>query len=66
MMRRLILAALAMLAILSLESCGISRIVGPATTHQDKPTVLGKNQPVTEQTPAADPTDPAPEGERAH
>ena len=66
MMRRLILAALAMLAILSLESCGISRIAGPATTHEEKPAVLGKNQPATEQTPASAPSDPSPEGERAH
>jgi len=66
MMRRLILAALAMLAILSLESCGMSRIVGPVTTHEEKPAVLGKNQPVTEQAPASAPSDPSPEGERAH
>ena len=66
MTRRLILAALAMLAILSLESCGIDRIAGPATAHQDKPAVLGKNDPVAQpaEAPAGDPIPT--DGERAH
>jgi len=45
MTRRLILAALAMLAILSLESCGVGRIAGPATTRDNKPAVSQNYQP---------------------
>jgi hypothetical protein len=46
MMRRLILAALAMLAILSLQSCGVSRSLAPAhlnsqTVTQVQPTSGG-------------------------
>ena len=67
MTRRLILAALALFAFLSLESCGVSRIAGPTTSHEDKPAVLGKNQPAPEDAPAIPSGDQTPvEGERAH
>jgi len=67
MKRRLILAALAMLAVLSLESCGISRVAGPVTSHEEKPAVLGRNQPATpDPAPLPIGDQPTTEGERAH
>ena len=46
MLRRLMLAALALCAFLSLESCGVDRLVAPQGAD-GKPAVLGKNQPVS-------------------
>ena len=50
MLRRLMILALALTAFLALESCGVSRIAGPVSKN-DKPTVLGKHDPVREQDP---------------
>ena len=54
MMRRLMFAALALCAILALESCGASRITGVQTSGSDKSGVLGKDQPTTG-APSSDP-----------
>ena len=47
MLRRLMLAALALCAFLALEGCGVNRLMAPQVTGDAKPTVLGKRVPVS-------------------
>ena len=52
MLRRLMLSALALSALLALAGCGATQLVAPevATDVAAKPKVLGKNEPVTDTT----------------
>ena len=52
MLRRLMLAALALCAFLALEGCGASRLTGPS--------VANDKTPVVEKQPAGDPIPPTP------
>ena len=57
MLRRLILAAFALTAFLALESCGVSRIAGPAAKNDQAP-IVDKRDPSTEPgQPGGDRTD---------
>ena len=57
MLRRLMILALALTAFLALESCGVSRIAGPAATNDQAP-IVDKHDPSTEPgQPGGDRTD---------
>ena len=47
MTRRLVLLALALCAFVALEGCSVSRLTAPDVAAADKPTVLGKHDPVS-------------------
>jgi len=58
MLRRPMLAALALCALLALEGCGASSITGPVLTGE-KPPVLGKHEPAGDPgQPVGDPGQP--------
>ena len=48
MLRRLMLAALALCAFLALEGCGASRLTAPQAANGSNPPVVGNSDPVTQ------------------
>ena len=51
MLRRLMILALALTAFFALESCGVSRVAGPAVGDEKAP-VIGRHDPAREPDPS--------------